>query len=141
MGTLLLLLRRWTLPVGAVTVMLTVHAAMMFWLRIGQIGDFWPILLSALGAGIVGDVVLLRLKPSIYNVGALRLFAFMVPLVYFLLFFVSLLATVGLWWTIHMWLGVTFMAAVTGFGLSYLVVPPAIPGKAMLLNETNSTPD
>ena len=129
MGTVLLMLRRWTLPVGTLTVMLTVHAAMMFWLRIGHIGNHWPILFGALFTGIIADALLLFLRPSVQRVGALRLFAFVVPAVYFLLFFGIMLGTVGVWWSIHMWLGVTFMAGITGFGLSYLLAPPAVPGE------------
>ncbi len=134
MGTVLLLLRRWTLPVGAITFVLTVHAAMMLWLRIRQTGEFWPILLGAFLTGVVGDVMVLRWRPSVHNVGALRFFAFSLPLLYFLLFFIILLTTSGVWWSIHMWLGVTFMAGITGLGLSYLVAPPAIPGEVKIWN-------
>jgi hypothetical protein len=129
MGTMLLLLHRWVLPFCAMQFMLSIHAAMMFWMRIGFIGDHWPVLLGAIVTGLAGVGILLWLKPSKRNVGALRFFAFSVPLVYFLLFFTILLSTSGVWWTVHMWLGVTFMAGITGFGLSYLVAPPAVPGE------------
>lgn len=127
-GTLLLLIRRWAPPVGTVTFVLVVNALLMFYLRIGYIGGLWPVLLAALAAGMIGDVLLLRLRPSTQHAGALRLFAFAVPFSYFLFCFVILIATAGLWWTVHMWLGAAFMGGVIGLGLSYLLAPPAVPG-------------
>jgi hypothetical protein len=126
-GALLLLIRRWTLPLGTVTFVLVVNAVMMFYLRMGYTGDDWLVVLAALVAGVIGDAILLRLKPSIQPVGALRLFAFVVPFSYFLAYFLILIATSGLWWTIHMWLGAAFMAGVIGLGMSYLLAPPVIP--------------
>lgn len=128
-GALLLLIRRWVLPAGAVTFVLVVNAVMMFYLRMGYTGEHWPIVTAALIAGVIGDVILLRLKPSTRQVGALRLFAFAVPFSYFLTYFVILIATAGLWWTIHMWLGAAFMAGVIGLGMSYLLAPPSVPGE------------
>jgi hypothetical protein len=129
-GTLLLLLRRWRLPPGAVTFVLMVNALLMFYLRIGFTGEHWPVLLAALAAGILGDLLQVWLKPSLHQVGALRLFAFVVPFTYFLAYFTILLLTSGIWWTVHLWLGVTFMGGVVGLGLSYLVAPPAVPDNA-----------
>ena len=129
-ATLLLLLRRWALPVGAVTFVLMVNAVLMFYLRLGYVGDYWPVLGAPLLAGIVGDMLLVTLRPSVQRVGALRLFAFLVPFSYFLAFFVILLLTSGIWWSIHMWLGVSFMGGIVGLGMSYLIAPPAVPGES-----------
>ncbi|MAS37507.1 MAG: hypothetical protein CL610_26155 [Anaerolineaceae bacterium] len=126
-ATLLLLVRRWSLPRGAVTFVLVVNALLMFYLRLEYIREEWPVLLAAVIAGIIGDGLVAWRQPSIQRVGALRLFAFAVPLTYFLSLFLILLLTSGVWWSIHMWLGTVVMAGVTGFGLSYLVAPPAVP--------------
>jgi hypothetical protein len=87
-------------------------------------------LFAPLLAGIVGDMVLITLRPSVKRVGALRLFAFLVPFSYFLAYFAILMLTGGIWWRIHMWLGVTFMGGIVGLGLSYLIAPPALPGES-----------
>ena len=129
-GTLLLLLRRWQLPRGTVTFILTANALLQFYLRSGYIGDYWPALLAAPVAGIIGDLIIARWKPSVGRVTALRFFAFVVPLSYFLGFFVMLQLIGGIWWTIHLWLGACFMAGIVGLGLSYLLAPPAIPAKS-----------
>jgi hypothetical protein len=99
----------------------------MFYLYVGYNARFWPVLIAPLLAGLLGDVLIWRLKPSVERAGALRLLVFVVPLAYFLIYFVMLLVTVNLWWTVHLWLGASFMAGVAGLGLSYLVAPPAIP--------------
>lgn len=129
-GTLLLLLRRWLLPPGAVLFILGINGALMFYLRMSYERDHWPVLLAPLAAGLVGDVLVRALRPSVQRAGALRLFAFAVPFTYFLAFFVLLMLNGTLWWTIHMWLGVSFMGGITGLGLSYLVAPPTIPESA-----------
>jgi hypothetical protein len=32
----------------------------------------------------------------------------------------------GLWWQIHMWLGVPFTVGIAGYFLSFIMTPPAI---------------
>ncbi len=126
-GMILFSIRRWTLPFGALTVLLTANALLMYWLRIQFVSDFWPALLAAPLAGLAGDVLLRAWQPSAERVGTLRLFAFLLPVILFASYFLLLIATSGIWWTIHMWLGVTAMAGVGGLFLSYLAVPPAVP--------------
>ena len=58
---------------------------------------------------------------------ALRCFAFLTPCVCMLLFFSSLQLSAGLWWSIHMWLGASFMAGAVGLGMSALLMKKAIP--------------
>jgi hypothetical protein len=129
MGMLLLLIRRWQLPPGAVTLMLTVNASLMVAMRNKFAGPHWQIILAAVAAGLVADGLILWLRPSVTRVTALRIFAFIVPLVLFLavMTILTLTTTAGLWWEIHMWLGVPFTAGVIGLGLSFLLVPPALP--------------
>jgi hypothetical protein len=58
----------------------------------------------------------------------LRLFAFGVPVAVYLVYFLSLLATTGIWWSVHLWLGSVALAGITGWLLSYVALPPAVPG-------------
>ena len=78
----------------------------------------------ALAAGVVADMLLWWLKPSITRFNELRLFAFLVPLVLYLFYFLDLQLTEGIAWTIHLWLGSCILAGVVGFLLSYLIVGP-----------------
>ena len=129
MGVLLFALRRWSLPFGAITLILTINALAMMLMEWRDY-DSYPFLLAApLIAGLVGDVLLHTLKPSRNNAFALRVFAFAVPFLLSVTYFVLLITQVGIWWVVHMWLGVSFFAAVIGVFLSYLVLPPAIPSE------------
>ena len=129
-ATLLLLLRRWALPFGAVTFLLLGNSTLMYLLRSADYGGAnWLVLLAALLAGLVGDLLLRRLQRPRIGAGALRLFAFLVPFSYFVAFFVILQLTGGIWWSIHMWTGVSVLAGAFGLGLSYVAVPPPLPAE------------
>ena len=127
MAFILLAIRRWVLPVGSLTLVLTANAALMYFLGIHFSGQHWPVLLAAFGGGVLADVLLFVSKPSPQRVGALRVFAFVTPFVTYLLYFLALNLAGGVVWRIHMWLGVAFLAGVVGLGLSVLLAPPAIP--------------
>jgi hypothetical protein len=127
MGAVLFALRRWDLPRGTLTLLLTTNTALMWAMKFNRAGDFWLLLLAAFVAGLVGDLLLVWLKPSVARPWALRVFAFSLPFALVLFNHLALLATTGLWWKIHMWLGVPFVAGVAGLLLSYLSLPPAVP--------------
>ena len=127
MGAILLALHRWELPRGSLTLLLTANTMLMWVMKYNRASDYWPLLIAAFAAGLLGDLLLVQLKPSMELARALRLFAFSVPFTLVLFNHVALIATAGLWWTIHMWLGVPFVAGVVGLLLSYLAQPPAVP--------------
>ncbi len=131
MGSLLFLIRRWQLPFGAATLIFTVNALLMFLLRVDFNGRYGLTVVAAAIGGLVTDLLIARLKPSVQRSGALRLFSFVVPVVYFLLIFgaIVLSGPRGLWWEIHTWLGVPFVAGAIGIGLSFLLVPPPVPAE------------
>jgi len=122
MGFVLLALRRWRLPLGTFTLILTLNGALMSVLL-----DQQRLIPGIFLAGIFADLLYLAVKPAAERVAALRLFAFCVPLLYFLGYFVTLMLTGGSNWSIHLWLGASIMTGVIGLGLSYLLVPPASP--------------
>lgn len=129
MGSLLFIVRRWQLPFGAVTVMFTLNALLMFLMRIKFNDRYALIVVAAALAGLVADSLIAWLKPSAERATALRVFAFVVPAVYFLLAFgaIVLSGPRGLWWQIHTWLGLPFITGAIGIGLSFLAVPPTVP--------------
>jgi hypothetical protein len=130
MGALLFALRRWRLPFGAVTLILTANAAAMMLMLWREMRPLWFVIAAPLAAGLLGDVLLRWLRPSRMKPLALRVFAFGVPFAQFVAYFLLLIATRGLWWPIHMWLGASFFAGLTGLLLSYLALPPALPEDA-----------
>ena len=126
MGLLLLTLRRWMLPFGSLTFIFTLNAVLMSFMQ-----DHYVLIPFIAIAGLIADLLLVQLKPSVTRPDALRVFAFTVPIVLYLSYFLALQLTVGISWTIHLWLGSTVGAGIFGLLLSYLLVPPQIPQEPM----------
>lgn len=127
MGIMLLAMRRWTFPLGGWTLILTINALLMYWLREGALFPYANILIAVPVAALLIDLLMRALEPSAERPVALRIFAFLTPTVLIGLPFAVLIVTAGVWWTIHMWLGVVFLSGLVGLFLSYLAVPPALP--------------
>ncbi|HEX8036047.1 MAG TPA: hypothetical protein VF510_19475 [Ktedonobacterales bacterium] len=125
MGVLLVALRRWALPFGALTLVFTLNAVALCFMH-----DRYYLIPGAVLTGLVADVLVRYLQPSAANTLALRLFAFMVPVTSQLLYFGALMLHDGVWWSVHMWLGVTAWSGVAGLLLSFVALPPAIPASA-----------
>jgi hypothetical protein len=130
-GVLLLALRRWHLPFGAATLLLTGNASLMLLMRFEDNRPTWAVIIAALVAGLAADGLIAWLRPSVERPNALRLFAFVVPFVLFLGVVIAVGVTLprGLGWPIHMWLGVPVTAGLVGLALSFLTAPPTIPNE------------
>jgi hypothetical protein len=125
MGLILLLLRRWRLPPGALSLIVTLPIVAISFMQ-----DTYHWIPTALVAGLLADLLLRLLRPGPDRVGALRLFAFAVPALLFGLYFVSMLVNgPGIGWSVHLWVGSTVMAGAVGVLLSYLAVPPLLPSE------------
>ncbi len=125
MGVLFVALRRWTLPFGALTLVFAINVIGLSFMQYHFY--FIP---GAVLTGLVADVLIRYLRPSAANTRALRIFAFVVPVTAQLLYFGALALNAGMWWSIHMWLGVTTWSGIAGLLLSYVAVPPALPPSA-----------
>jgi hypothetical protein len=123
MATILMTVLRWKLPFGSLTLLLAGNSTLMFLMAWRYSQAQWPVLVGALVSGILADVLLVTLRPSAQSEKALRWFSFLVPAIFFLAFFLSLLLTQGIWWNLNMWLGMIFFSGITGLGLSWLVIP------------------
>jgi hypothetical protein len=122
-GVVLFALRRWHLPPGALTVMLTLNTTLISFFQ-----DEYSLIIATLLAGAILDLLYWRLQPSTTRLDALRLFAFAFPIIYNLCFFATIMLAHGnITWTVHLWMGVTIMSGVAGLLLSYLMTPPATP--------------
>jgi hypothetical protein len=129
MGLILLAVHRWRLPLGALTLVLTLNAIGMGFLLYRGAYPLLPVVARGI-AGLVADLLLQQLKPSGQRLAALRLFAFAMPVVVSALYFVAVQLTVGVWWSIHFWAGVIVLTGVVGVLLSYLLAPPPVPDRA-----------
>jgi hypothetical protein len=141
MSFVLLALRRWRLPMGTFPFLFTINAGLMcaFSPLIGVL-----LLPTALLGGVAADLVYKRLQPSEKQPASIRLFAFVVPLILYAFYFLNLIIigpilaharplayASGITWTVHFWAGSIVMAGITGFLLSYVMLPPAKPAEKL----------
>lgn len=138
-GVTLMALRRWRLPVGAVTFLYGLSALLMGWMLVNARGpeNYWVMLLlsvaPAVFTGFITDVLIWRLKPDQERRSMFYLLGAVIPFVLSLSYIASihayglLYARSGLWWRVHMWLGIPMMAMIIGVLLGLLLMPPRIP--------------
>ncbi len=122
MGFVLLLVKRWRLPFGALTFILTVNTAMVC-----VFSDQYRLVPAAFVAGLAADLFIRFFNPSSARQDVLRLFAFLIPVILYLGYFTELITMDGTTWSIHLWLGSCILAGIVGLLLSYLLVPPQRP--------------
>ena len=124
MGLLLLMIRRWgaQLPLGWLTFILTLNAVGMAIFHATP----WVVPVAVV-TGVVADVLYRWLQPNIHQPQPLRLWSALVPVVLYSLYFLALLLAEGIWWPIHLWAGGIALAGVTGWLVSFLILPPALP--------------
>ena len=121
MGVLLLAMRRWRLPFGAITLLLVVSTALL-----GVLSDQYIWTLVALLTGLVADALYAALRPSPERPIALRAFSFSVPtLLYGLYVLGRYLTTARIGWSIHLTAGTAALAGVVGLLLSIVLIPSA----------------
>jgi hypothetical protein len=123
MGMIQLAVRFGTLPRGALTVIVTLNAAAMGCLNFS--GDYPLALVVGAGAGALSvDVLYAWLRPTVTRLTAWRLFAFAAPAAFYLWYFLALMLTDGVAWSVHLWVGSIVLAGIAGWLLSYLLLPP-----------------
>lgn len=122
LGVVLLAIRRWKLPLGSFTIMLTINLVLA-----SVLANPSPPVLFVAGLAIINGLLIdglnLALKPSVERVTALRLFAFLVPVVTEMIYFFAIQMLHGIAWVVHLWVGSIVLAGVVGLFLSYLLVP------------------
>jgi hypothetical protein len=119
MGIVLFVVRRWQLIFGALTLILTVNIAVL-----GALQRDFSLVPAAFATGLLGDLLILTLRPSPGRANLFRLFAFALPVIFFTSYFVTLFLTSQVVWVIHLWTGSIIVAGAVGWAISYLVVPP-----------------
>jgi len=126
MAIVLLTARIGTLPRGGLTLIVTLNAAAMGFLNFS--GDYPLALVVGAGvAGLLGDTLYALLHPSAAAPSAWRLFAFALPATFYLCYFLALMLTEGIAWSVHLWVGSIVLAGIAGWLLSYLLLPPRSP--------------
>lgn len=123
MAPALLLLRRWQLPAGSLTLVFgavaVLDSSLLGFLRAETV-------LAAVVAGFTADMLARRLQPSRSTATVLRIAGFVVPLVLWLAYFGVLAMFYSVGWSVEYWSGITVMSALGGLGLAVLMSPPVV---------------
>jgi hypothetical protein len=122
-GGALVLMSRFDLPMGALTLTFAVPALMS-----AVIDDVYFLALPVLLAGILADLMNSRMLNDGDNrvlgyVPLIRLFGASVPATFALTYFGVVEYAWGVTWSIHIWAGTVYLAAMAGLLLTYAVVP------------------
>ncbi|MEO1290129.1 MAG: hypothetical protein AAFV93_20445, partial [Chloroflexota bacterium] len=140
-GLVLLLMKRWRLPSGAITFIFTLNSLLMGLMLILDFDsmDFVTFLLlmllmtaPTLITGIIGDVMAWRMKIGHNTPNLIRVVATVMGVLLGGLY-LSAIAILGVidggsfWWEIHTLAGIPTLTGLTGFLLSILVFPPQMP--------------
>ncbi len=119
-GLLVILLRRFELPIGAVTAILAINAIL-----VSPVASHVELVMVALLAGIAGDLLVYVLRPSPARPYAFHAFMFAAPAVLTVSYLVILGATTGVWWEPTVWSGAVPVTGVVGWLVSFIALPGA----------------
>lgn len=118
-GAIALLVRRWRLPFGALSLLIVLNGALMTVFR-----DEYRMLPALFGSGLLMDAAVWHLRPD--RPDDLRALLFSVPIIYYGPYMLTLALTEGLAWSIHLWMGALLMAGAVGLLISVLALPPQV---------------
>jgi len=119
---ILLAVRRWHMPVGSFTLVLTLNAFSLSFMH----NTYIVVPIAAVAGGLI-DVVYHFLKPSVGRIEAFRLFAGSVPMIIYIVYFLALWITMGIVWSVHLSVGSIVVSGVAGWLISYVMIPPQGP--------------
>jgi hypothetical protein len=130
MSFVLLALRRWRLPRGVFTLIFTLNTGLMAVFNPEVVVLLLP---CAWLSGMAADLLYQILQPSVERLESIRVFAFAVPAILYLFYFLNLAIVEPLrfqsriTWSVHFWAGSIVLAGLVGFLLSYAMFPPLGP--------------
>jgi Tol biopolymer transport system component len=118
-GAMLLLIREGRPPLGSMTLLWTIAFALS-----ATQDDSYSSIGLALVTGIIADLLLRGLNVRVEQRGRWMLFAFLIPVIYFSLYFAAFQILAGsIGWKPHVWTGSVFLAGVVGVLLAYVMLP------------------
>lgn len=135
-GLMLMLVRRFSLPLGAVAVLFALYAIALA----TQADTYWDIP-AIIAAGVVADVLLVLFKDRVRSGNGFYALAFIVPLVMTAGYIVSVsLHDGGLGWPPNMIFGAPFIAGFVGLLVSFCYSPPLTEPRAVPVREQRPFP-
>lgn len=118
MSLVLLIWRRWTLPFGSLTLILTLSTVLSV-----SVNENWSLAPFAILTGLAADVLVQWWNLSPGRLASIRWLAFVLPVIFYSLYFATLALTGGIWWTVHLWVGAIILTGIVGWLMSYAYHP------------------
>lgn len=125
-GISLFFIRRWSLPFGSLSIILTGNGLLMVLFHYQDVAAYPQVLIPIIGSGLIADLLYAWLKPSRMRISQTHAIAFLLPFVVFAIFFAVLVSTASIQWAVHMWTGIPMIAGVVGLLVSLATAPVAI---------------
>lgn len=117
-GLLVMLLRRFTLPIGSVTVTLVVNA-----LLVSPVQNHADLAIGALLGGAACDGLLYLLRPSAARRGAFQTFMFMAPATITAVYLAVVAVIANVWWPAPILFGAVPVTGMVGWLVSFVALP------------------
>ena len=127
LAPLFLALRRWRLPFGSATLLFVGVGFAMSALTSFDLG---ATVFAALVGGLVADGIIDVFQPDAEHPMGYRVMAGVTPLALWSAYLAVLVWFYGIQWPFDLWLGTTFLAAISGLLLSYVAIAPVVPAPA-----------
>ncbi|MBM3256719.1 MAG: hypothetical protein FJY98_00080 [Candidatus Liptonbacteria bacterium] len=120
MGLLLASVRHWVFPFGSFAAILGLNALALTLMH----GEYYFFISSAIVGGLFIDCLYKSLCSLELKEKHIRFFGILAPVALFTTYAASILIMDMSPWSMHMWGGMVVIAGITGYLLTYLVIPP-----------------
>ncbi len=120
MGLTLSCIRHWIFPKGSFTLILTLNAIAVTVMH----GKYQIFILTAFISGVLIDILYQKICSLSLRERHIRFFGIFAPVILFTVYVATILLTDTTPWSIHMWMGMIVISGITGWLMTYLVVPP-----------------
>jgi hypothetical protein len=126
LGPTLLMLRRWRVPFGAFTIVYT-----GFGLLVSIMSEYRdivliiPLILTGLATDLLQQRLRMTQSDGRITLGGIRVVGTAIAAVLWLSYFAVLALDQGIGWEPPIWVGALLVGIMTGFGVAFLIAPPA----------------
>lgn len=118
MASIIMLLRRFTLPIGSITIILTTVSLISVFFSHNFV--FLPAFVIS---GVLADIFYYYTQPSIDNIIQLRIFSILLPFVTYSLYYLTIWFEYTINLNIHVWTGSIVTAMISSLLVSYAIIP------------------
>jgi hypothetical protein len=123
LGMVFSTMRHWHFPFGSFTWILTINAV----LSTAMMNEHYEFIVAAFLGGCLVDFIYneLIVKNS-HKMSHVHTFGFLAPVLIFSMYMATVFLNDTIAWSVHVWAGTIVIAGITGYLLSYLVIPTEI---------------